>query len=77
MKLSTVINCIRLLLIYDSKAKFSLGLTKYSAMNTHGCVEVYINAFVTLALDGGEWSASRHGRFTPGGTAPRTQWVVG
>jgi hypothetical protein len=29
-------------------------------------VEVYLHLFLTLALDGGEWSASRYGRFTRG-----------
>jgi hypothetical protein len=29
-------------------------------------VEVYLHLFLTSALDGGEWSASRTGRFTPG-----------
>jgi hypothetical protein len=29
------------------------------------------------ALDGGEWSASRPGRFTPMGRAPGTHWIGG
>jgi hypothetical protein len=33
--------------------------------------------FLTLALDGGEWSASRPGRFTPRERAPCTHWVGG
>jgi hypothetical protein len=32
---------------------------------------------LTLALDGGEWSASRAGRFTPRGKAPSTHWIGG
>jgi hypothetical protein len=28
-------------------------------------------SFLTAAVDGGEWPASCHGRFTPGDTAPR------
>jgi hypothetical protein len=32
---------------------------------------------LTLALAGGEWSASRPGRFTPGERAPRTHWIGG
>jgi hypothetical protein len=32
---------------------------------------------MTSALDGGEWSASRHGRFTPRETAPGTHWIEG
>jgi hypothetical protein len=31
--------------------------------------------FLTLALDGGEWSASRPCRFIPREIVPRTQWV--
>jgi hypothetical protein len=30
---------------------------------------------LTSALDGGEWSASRPGRFTPRERAPGTQWI--
>jgi hypothetical protein len=29
------------------------------------------------ALDGGEWSVSRPGRFTPRERAPRTHWIGG
>jgi hypothetical protein len=35
-------------------------------------VEVYLNAFLTTALDGGEWLASRPSRFYTGETAPGT-----
>jgi hypothetical protein len=33
--------------------------------------------FLTTALDGGEWSASRPGRFTPGEVGPGTSWIGG
>jgi hypothetical protein len=33
--------------------------------------------FLTSALDRGEWSASRHGRFTPRKGAPGTHWIGG
>jgi hypothetical protein len=33
--------------------------------------------FLTSALDGGEWSASRHGCFTPGGRDAGTHWIGG
>jgi hypothetical protein len=33
--------------------------------------------FVTSALDGSEWSASRPSRFTLGGRTPGTQWIGG
>jgi hypothetical protein len=32
---------------------------------------------LTSALDGGEWSASRPGRFTPRERAPGTHWIGG
>jgi hypothetical protein len=35
-------------------------------MNTYGGVEVYLHAFLTSALSGGERSASSSGRFIPG-----------
>jgi hypothetical protein len=35
-------------------------------MKAYGGVEIYLHAFFTSALDGGEWSASRPGRFTAG-----------
>jgi hypothetical protein len=34
-------------------------------MKTYWGAEVYPQAFLTSVLDGGEWSVSRHGRFTP------------
>jgi hypothetical protein len=38
-------------------------------------VDVYIHIFLTSALAGGEWSASRSGCFTPVERAPGTHWV--
>jgi hypothetical protein len=35
-------------------------------MKAYDGVHVYIHIFLTSALVGGEWSASRPGRFTPG-----------
>jgi hypothetical protein len=32
---------------------------------------------LTLALDGGEWSASQPGHFTPKKSAPGTHWIGG
>jgi hypothetical protein len=43
---------------------------KHYAMKTHGGVDVYIHVFLTSALVGDKWSASRPGRHTPG-----THWV--
>jgi hypothetical protein len=47
-------------------------------MKTYGGLDVYIHVFLTSALAGGDWSASRPGRFTPGERpAPRTRWIGG
>jgi hypothetical protein len=46
-------------------------------MKEYGGVDVYIHIFLTSALAGGEWSASRLGRFTPGERSPGTHWIGG
>jgi hypothetical protein len=47
--------------------------SKHYAIKTYGEADVSSHAFLTSALDGSEWSASRPGHFTPwekGPTAP-------
>lgn len=44
-------------------------------MKTYGGVEVQLQAFLTLAQDGSEWSALRPSRLIPGQTAPGTLWT--
>jgi hypothetical protein len=46
-------------------------------MKAYGEVDVWIHIFLTSALAGGEWSASRPGRFTPGERDPGTHWIGG
>jgi hypothetical protein len=46
-------------------------------MKVYGGVDVQIHIFLTLALVGGEWSASCPSRFTPRETFPGTQWIRG
>jgi hypothetical protein len=44
-------------------------------MKTDEVVEVELHAFLTSAVDGGEWLVSQHGRFTPGIKSPATHWI--
>jgi hypothetical protein len=46
-------------------------------MKAYRGVDVYTQVFLTSELVGGEWSASRPGRFTPGERAPRTHLIGG
>jgi hypothetical protein len=46
-------------------------------MKTYWGVEVQLRAFLTSALDGDEWLASRLGRFNPRERAPGTRWMGG
>jgi len=43
-----------------------LYLIKHHATKTHGTIEIWLHAFLTSALDGDEWSASRPDYFTCG-----------
>jgi hypothetical protein len=44
-------------------------------MKMYGEVDVYIHIFLTLALVGGEWSASRIGPFTPRERVAGAHWI--
>jgi hypothetical protein len=46
-------------------------------MKAYGGVDVQINMFLTSAVVGGEWSASRPGRFTSWERASDTHWIGG
>jgi hypothetical protein len=46
-------------------------------MKAYAGVDVQIRIFFTSTLGGGEWSASRPGRFTPGETPSGTHWIGG
>jgi hypothetical protein len=46
-------------------------------MKAYREVNVYIHIFLTSALVGGEWPASRPGRLTARERAPRTHWIGG
>jgi hypothetical protein len=49
-----------------------LKLINHYAMNMNVGLDVYIRVFLTLALVGGEWSASYSDRFTSRERAPGT-----
>jgi hypothetical protein len=44
-------------------------------MEAYWGVEVYLHAFLYSALDGGKWSASHPGHFTPREGAPGIHWI--
>jgi hypothetical protein len=46
-------------------------------METYGEVEIQVHTSLTSAVDGGEWSASRHCDLTPREAAPGTHWRRG
>jgi hypothetical protein len=46
-------------------------------MKKYGRVDVLIHVFLISALFGGEWSASRPGRLTPGERVPCNHWIGG
>jgi hypothetical protein len=59
------------------KVKLSLCLIKRHAMKAYWRVDVWLHAFLTSTLDGGEWSASLPGRFSPRESAAGTHWIGG
>jgi hypothetical protein len=72
-----ILKTFYLLYIYISKGKLSLCLTKHHASHEDVLGEwMYSSTHsLTSALDGGEWSASRPGHFTPTERAPGTHWI--
>jgi hypothetical protein len=54
-----------------------LCLTKHHTIKTCEGVEVYLYAFLTLAVGGGKWSVLRPCRITPGERATSTHWIGG
>jgi hypothetical protein len=66
---------VSLLVKKVKKGKFVPVLNKLSTM-AYGGVDVWIHIFLTSALAGGEWSASRSGSFIPG-ESPRYPLEIG
>jgi hypothetical protein len=59
------------------KVSFPLRLTKHYALKTYGEVDIQIHLFLTVALAGVEWLASRLGFFTFAGTVADALWIDG
>jgi len=59
------------------KVKLSLwfSLTDHHAMKVYWGLGIQIHAFLTFALDVGEWSASCPSHFTPRKRAPGVHWI--
>jgi hypothetical protein len=59
-------------------SQWAAGYRKVKAkLSLYWRMEVQRHAFLTLALEGGEWSASRPCRFAPGERAHGTHWTGG
>jgi hypothetical protein len=56
---------------FKVKGKVALRLT----MKTYGRTDVWIDAVLTSALVGGEWTAPRPGHFIPGEITSSTHWI--
>jgi hypothetical protein len=59
------------------KVNLSLRLTKHHTVKMYWGSGDIAPPILTSALDGGEWSASRPGRFTPRKRTPSTHWIGG
>jgi hypothetical protein len=55
--------------------KLSLALMEHHGMEAYWGAEIQLHAFLTSELDGGEWSASRPGRFIPTERTRGTHWI--
>jgi len=67
VEITSALKSIQQFICYETgDIKSFLCLTKYRDMKTYWGVELYLHAFLTSALDGAEYSASRHGHFTSG-----------
>lgn len=57
------------------KVQLSLCAVEHHAMKMYFRVKVRLHGFLTMAINGGEWSASRPDCFTLRKIAPSTHWV--
>jgi hypothetical protein len=59
------------------KEKEETKAIKHRPMETYVGVEMHLRTSLTLALDGGEWSASYSGHFYSRGATPGSDWSPG
>jgi hypothetical protein len=78
VKTSSLLSEQRLCIFSKVKVKLSLCLISYALRHEDvwGSGGIAL-PFLTSALDGGEWSASRPCRFNPGERASGTHWIGG
>jgi hypothetical protein len=63
--------------VYFGRVKLKMSLCLISYALCHEGILGIATPFLTLALGGGEWSASGPCCFTPGEPAPGTHWIGG
>jgi len=66
-------NCVVWLVVPLSKGK----VVPVQCMKAFGCPVLYLDTFLTLALDRGGWSASCHSCLISGKRAPGNNWIRG
>jgi hypothetical protein len=75
--LQLIIIIIIIIIIIKVNVKLSLCLTKHHDMKRHWGSGDIAPLILDLGTRGGEWSASRHRRFTPSEGAPGNHWIGG
>jgi hypothetical protein len=59
------------------KKEYSKLMDQHYAMKMYGGVDINLHIFITLALDGGKWSASHASHLNPWKIVPSTNFIGG